>query len=300
MIVIIIYKYLYNFEEVVTLLKISKKTLKIGIIGYPISHSLSPLIHNYWFEKYNIDAEYLSLEIAPNCLESFFKEIHQYDLRGFNITIPHKVNVLDYVDKIDESAKTIGAVNCVTIKSDKSLIGSNYDSKGFMDSLINNYSENIFNQKPVVVIGAGGASRAILYSLINYGIKEIRLSNRTDKKSEVLKKYFGSAVKVIPWNEKKRSLNDCGLLINTTNQGMLGTDPLNMDISQLPKEAIVIDLIYNPIDTDLIKRAKLRGNRTLNGLPMLVYQAIPAWESWFGIKPEVTKDLLDLLNKALE
>jgi len=281
-------------------LKISKKISKIGIIGYPIAHSLSPLIHQYWFEKYNVDAEYLSLEIAPDSLKSFFEDIDQYNLRGFNITIPHKVNALNYVDEIDQSAKTIGAINCITINNNKSLLGANYDAKGFMDSLISNYSENIFNKKPVIVIGAGGASRAILYSLINYGIKEIRLSNRTYEKSKILKKYFGNVIKIIPWDEKENSLNDCGLFINTTSQGMIGKDPLDMDISDLPREAIVIDLIYNPIDTDLIKRASLRGNKTLNGLPMLVYQAVPAWEAWFGIKPDVTKELLDLLEKALQ
>jgi shikimate dehydrogenase len=262
-----------------------------GVMGWPVGHSRSPLIHNYWIQQYGLTGSYGLFPVAPHQLESAVRGLAALGMKGCNVTIPHKVEAMRYMDWVDPLAMRIGALNTIVVQRDGALHGFNNDGFGFIQSLIEAQPTWKANSGPVVILGAGGASRAIVVSLIESGATEIRLINRTLSKAEDLAREFGHPVKALPWSERNEALANTALLVNTTNQGMHGEPPLDIDLSTLPLHALVSDAIYVPLETPLLHAARLRGNPTVNGLGMLIHQARPAFKAWFGIMPDATSAL---------
>ena len=263
------------------------KILKTGVVGWPISHSLSPRLHSFWLQKYDIGGEYQAYPVKPEDLGAFLKTLPEQNIIGLNLTVPHKEIVFPFLDEVDETAKKIGAVNTVIVKQGR-LYGTNTDGYGFLTNLKENAPGWSAKDGPVVIIGAGGAARAAIVSLLDDGVPEIRLINRTraraDKLSEI---YNDPRIIVCDWQERAKNLSGAALLVNTTTLGMTGQPPLDIDLSELPPSAVVYDIVYNPLETELLKQASERGNEYVDGLGMLLYQAAPAFQAWFGQMPEV-------------
>jgi len=280
---------------------VSEKEIKIaGVVGDPISHSLSPKLHGYWLKKYGIKGDYTAFHVAANELADFIDRLKKNNIKGVNITVPHKENVLKLVDKVDDVAAKIGAVNTVYFDDDGNLLGTNTDGYGFLTHLKQSVKGWHSNKGPTVIIGAGGAARAVLMSLLDDGAPEIRITNRTLSRAQALATEVGDKrIKVIPWEEREKALKDAQLLVNVTTLGMTGQPALDLTLDQLPKQAVVYDIVYNPLETDLLKKAKERGNVTVDGLGMLLHQAVPGFQAWFGIRPEVDDGLKHYLLKAI-
>jgi len=266
--------------------------IKTGVVGWPISHSLSPRLHGYWLDKYNISGEYLAYAVKPEALGDFLKSLPEKKIIGVNLTVPHKEIVLPFLDEIDEVARRIGAVNTIIVQKDGRLFGRNTDGYGFLTNL-KAYAATWSSQAgPAVIIGAGGAARAAIVSLLDDGISEIRLINRTRARAEKLAEiYHDPRIIVCDWQDRSKILRDSALLVNTTSLGMKGQPPLDIDLSELPGTAVVYDIVYNPLETALLKQARLRGNICVDGLGMLLYQAAPAFQSWFGQAVDVDQKL---------
>jgi shikimate dehydrogenase len=270
---------------------ISGRAKKAGVMGWPVGHSKSPALHGYWLAAHNIDGAYVPMAVSPENLEKALKSLHVLGFSGVNLTVPHKESALRWVDDVTPEAKAIGAINTVFVLPDGRLRGHNTDSFGFIENL--KHADVGFDAKkgPSVVLGAGGAARAVCVALRNAGAPLIYIVNRTAAKSETLAKEFGACVKSIPWDGMADVLADAALLVNATSLGMDKQPSLTVDLSSLPKTAIVTDLVYAPLETELLLAAKKRGNPTVDGLGMLLYQAQAGFEGWFGIKPQVTPGL---------
>lgn len=270
-----------------------------GVIGDPISHSLSPRLHGYWIDKYSINGEYNAYHVSPAELRVFIKSLRDNGISGVNITLPHKEEALKLVDEIDEKAKKIGAVNTIYFEKNK-IIGSNTDGIGFLAHL--KQTSRIWRAEngPAVVIGAGGAARAVLVSLLEDGVPEIRLINRTKKRAERLANDISDdRICILDWDDRADALKNAALLVNVTTLGMTGQRPLELSLENLPVNACVYDIVYSPLETNLLKKARIRGNETIDGLGMLLHQAVPGFSIWFGTDPEVDKGLKEYMLKAL-
>jgi shikimate dehydrogenase len=270
-----------------------------GVMGWPVAHSRSPLIHNHWLQKYGLTGSYVQLAVQPGQLATALPGLAALGFKGCNITIPHKVEALSLVHDVDANARRVGAVNTVVVQPDGSLKGMNTDGFGYIQSLLDAQPDWQVNAGPVVVLGAGGAARAVVLALSDRGAKEIRLINRTPDKAEAMSAEFGSPVKAVAWEQRHAALEGAALLVNTTSQGMAGHAPLDIDLASLPVAALVSDIIYVPLETPLLQAAKLRGNPTVGGLGMLLNQARPAFEAWFGVLPDVTPELRRLVEATL-
>ena len=273
--------------------------LLAGVMGWPVMHSRSPKLHNYWFERYGLAGTYVPLASQPEGLEKALRALPALGFAGCNLTIPHKEQALRIVDHADERARRIGAISCVTVNADGSLTGTNNDWYGFLENLREAFPGWRADAGPAVVMGAGGASRAVVDALIHEGAKEIRLINRTRARAESLAAALGGPVTVLGWDERHRALEGAALLVNTTSQGMVGNPPLDLSLDALPRTADVCDIIYIPGETPLLKAARERGNRTVNGLGMLLHQGRPAWRSWFNREVEVTAELRALIEATI-
>jgi shikimate dehydrogenase len=262
-----------------------------GVMGWPVAHSRSPAIHNHWIRQYNLNGAYGLFPVNPNDLEAAIRGIQALRLAGSNITIPHKVEAMKFMDWVDPLAQRMGAINTIVVQADGALHGFNNDGFGFLESLREAQPSWHAAAGPTVILGAGGAARAIVVSLIDAGATEIRLLNRTRSKADELAEEFGAPVAAFNWSERREALAGAALLINTTNQGMHGQPALDIELTQLPISALVSDAIYIPLETSLLAAARLRGNTTVNGLGMLLHQARPAFRAWFGVMPEVTPEL---------
>ena len=275
---------------------------KVGIIGSPISHSLSPLIHNYWMKKHNIEGNYSCFDVKKKDVKSFVKKAKLEKYLGFNVTIPHKQNIINSLDEISTEAKALGAVNTVAIKNGRAF-GYNTDTQGFIENL-NFYYPTWSSQKGVAcVIGAGGAARAAVWALLKKKFYKIQILNRTKERALALiadmKNHFPLAS--FSFSNLTEAITDGAVLcINTTSLGMKGQPPLKMNLSHLHKEAIVYDLIYLPTETELILQAKRYNFSTLGGVGMLLFQAAPAFQMWFGKRAVVDTDLKGKILKAFE
>jgi shikimate dehydrogenase len=269
-----------------------KKITMAGVMGWPVAHSRSPIIHNYWINEYGLYGTYEHIPVEPQNIGIAFNKLRSDDYAGCNITLPHKVDAIKYMDWVAPLAQRIGAINTVVVQSDGALHGFNHDGFGYIESLREACPTWQANAGPVVVLGAGGASRAIIVSLLDAGATEIRLLNRTKTKADDLAQEFGAAVRSFDWHDRNEALTNASLLVNTTSQGMQGQAELEIDLSQLPISALVSDAIYIPLETALLSSARQRGNPTVNGLGMLLHQARPAFQAWFGIMPKVTPDLI--------
>ena len=270
-----------------------------GVMGWPVMHSRSPRLHNYWFERYGLAGTYVPLAIKPEGLEKALRALPALGFAGCNLTIPHKEQALRIVDHADARARRIGAISCVTVNADGSLTGTNNDWYGFVENLREAFPGWRADAGPAVVMGAGGASRAVVDALIHEGAKEIRLINRTRERATSLAAALGGPVTVLDWDQRHKSLEDAALLVNTTSQGMVGNSPLDLALDALPRTAEVCDIVYIPGETPLLKAARERGNRTVNGLGMLLHQGRPAWRSWFDREVEVTADLRALIEATI-
>ena len=273
--------------------------LLAGVMGWPIMHSRSPKLHNYWLSHYGLVGAYLPLAIQAQGLEAALRALPALGFSGCNLTIPHKEAALRIVDEASPLARRIGAVNCVVVRPDGSLEGRNYDAFGFTASLRERAPELRFDAGPAVVMGAGGASRAILAGLMDEGAPEILLINRSRGRAEALEAEFGAPIRTVPWEARAQALEGAAILVNTTSQGMVGEAPLDLPLDALPVRALVMDIVYAPLETPLLAGARARGNRAVDGLGMLLHQARPAFEAWFGIDPVVTPELRALIEATL-
>ncbi len=265
-------------------------TIKTAVIGHPINHSKSPIIHNHWIRQHGLDATYEALDISCENLEQGVRKLVEEGYSGFNVTLPHKIAIMDFCDEIDETATVIGAVNTVTIKDGK-LYGTNTDAFGFIQNIKQNAPEFEFKGGKAVIIGAGGAARAILYALLHEDVPGVTVTNRTPAKAQALAVHSPYNIKILRWNEREDAIRDANLIINTTSLGMSGQDPLDIDPSYAPASALVTDIVYTPLITDFLARAQKREMPVVTGIGMLLHQARPGFELWHGILPDVTPAL---------
>ena len=263
-----------------------------GVMGWPVAHSRSPLIHNHWIAQHGLQGAYVLLPVRPEHLEQALRALPVMGFAGCNLTIPHKIEALRLVDHVDANAARIGAVNTVVVESDGSLSGRNTDGYGYIQSLLEAQPHWRADAGPITVVGAGGAARAVLAGLIDAGAINIRLTNRSDTKAVDMAQEFGGPVHAVPWQDRHDTLRDCSLLVNTTNQGMHGQAPLDVALETLAPGALVSDIVYVPLQTPLLEQAQRRGHTTVHGLGMLVHQARAAFEAWFGVRPEVSPELM--------
>ena len=276
-----------------------EKTIQAGVIGWPVEHSLSPRLHGYWLEKHGIDGTYVPMAVAPDAFKNYLTKLHLEGITGVNITVPHKEAALKAVATLDENARRIGSVNTITVQETGELHGSNTDGFGFMENLKDGVPEWTPELGPVIVLGAGGAARAVVVTLIDAGVAELRLVNRTKERAQKLAGELGPPVVVTDWDKRAKALADAALLINTTTLGMTGKESLTLDLGSLPPTAVVYDIVYVPLITPLLKRAKERGHPVIDGLGMLLHQARPGFRRWFGVDPEVTDDLRTHVLKGI-
>ena len=270
--------------------------LLAGVMGDPVMHSRSPALHNYWLARYGLTGTYIPLAIAKERLPAALRALAPLGFAGCNLTIPHKQAALDLVDALDPLARRIGAVNCVVAAPDGSLAGYNHDAYGYIESIREAQPDWRANKGPIVVIGAGGGARAVLAGLLDQGAREIRLVNRTFAHAKQLAVEFGHPITAVQWNSRADVLAGAAMLVNTTNQGMVGEGALDLSLDALPVTALVSDIVYIPRETPLLAAARKRGNVTVNGLGMLLNQARPAFHSWFGIMPEITPELRAMIE----
>jgi shikimate dehydrogenase len=264
----------------------------VGIIGNPLTQSMSPMLHNYWLNKYKINSSYVPFPIKK--LSDIKLSIKSMNMVGLNITIPYKKKILKHLDSIDKKAKELKAVNTVLNRKGK-LIGFNTDIEGFGRGL--EKKVNWIKTKPVYIFGAGGAAEAIISFIYSAGSKDITIINRTiDNAKKIAKRYKG--IKFVD-TAKRTNFAEAGLIVNTTSLGMIGYPNLNIDLKRINKKAIIYDIVYNPIETDLIKKAQKQGLEYITGIDMFIEQAIRSFEIWFNITPEIDKNLLDSLKKKI-
>jgi shikimate dehydrogenase len=273
--------------------------LLAGVMGWPVMHSRSPMIHNYWFQQHGLAGTYVPLAIKPEGLAAALRSLHPLGFAGCNVTIPHKQEAMKIVDEVDAAARRIGALSCVVARPDGSLAGGNNDAFGFIRNLKQEQPGWRPDTGPVVVIGAGGGARAVCYGLAQEGAKEIRLVNRTFARARGIAGEFGGPIKALPWEQRNDVLEGAAMVVNATSQGMVGQPALDIRLDKLPKSAVAADIVYIPLETPFLAAARQRGNRTVNGLGMLLHQGPLAWKVWFGIEPQVTPELRALVEKSL-
>ncbi len=271
-----------------------------GLIGNPVFQSRSPRLHGYWLERYGIAGAYLPMPVLAGNIEAALKGLVALGFAGCNVTIPHKEAAFRLVDRVDSLGTRMGAINLVVVEADGSLSGFNKDGYGFIENLKDGQKEWRADAGPVVVLGGGGGARSVVVSLMDEGAREIRLINRTRSRAEQLARELGGPVKVLDWEARHTALEGAALLVNTTNQGMVGQAVLDLRLEALPVSALVCDIIYNPLVTPLLAAAAARGNPVVNGLGMLIHQARPAFKAWFGVEPEVTPDLRAMLEATIK
>ncbi len=271
---------------------------KACVVGWPISHSRSPLIHNHWLQKYGIEGEYTKLALEPENFHQLIEKLKTGEISGANITVPHKEQAFALADHKHESAKAVSAANTLWLEGGK-VHAANTDTYGYMTHLETTAPDWNKEDAPVVVIGAGGAARAIIYGLLEANISEVRVLNRTIERAEQIAKEFGERVKVYEWTNSEQGLSACKLLVNTTTLGMTGSAQLEIDLSPLSSDATVSDIVYSPLKTSLLAQAENKNFKTVDGLGMLLHQAVPGFEIWFGKRPEVTDELRNIILKDM-
>jgi len=262
-----------------------------GVIGHPIGHSKSPLMHNHWLRENGIRGHYIPMDVAPEHLERVLRTLPHAGFRGVNVTIPHKERAMEIADTVSDLAQRIGAANTITFSDDGTIHADNTDGYGFLENLRAGAVAWQAESGPAAVLGAGGAARAVIVALLDAGVPEVLLANRTQSRAEGLRGEFGAKVTVIDWSEIHMHLAELGLLVNTTSLGMTGSAPLTINLEGLTSQTVVTDLVYAPLETDLLRVARTRGCDTVDGLGMLLHQGVPGFERWFGTRPTVTDDL---------
>ena len=273
-----------------------QKFVLAGVMGWPVAHTRSPAIHNHWIAQYGLKGAYVQLPVQPQNLEAAICGLPALGFAGCNITVPHKVNAMQLMDTLHPAARRVAAINTVVVQADGSLLGMNNDGYGYIQSLRDAQPDWRGDAGPALVMGAGGAARAIVVALLDEGVPEVRLCNRTQEKAQALKDAFGDRVTVVPWADRNSAMAGVRLLVNTTTQGMHGQPALDVALDDLPAEALVSDAIYIPLETPLLAAARQRGHQTVNGLGMPLNQARPAFQAWFGVQPELTPGLINAVQ----
>ncbi len=272
---------------------------KACVIGWPIGHSRSPLIHNYWLKHYGINGIYERLPVEAANLPAFLMGFANAGYAGCNVTLPHKEAAFQLVRAADENTRRLGVVNTVYMR-DGHLFGTSTDGEGFIANLYAGAPALKLKNSRAVVLGAGGAAMAIVGALLDEGVAEIGLANRSFDRSQLLRRNFGSLVKPANWRDRDDILSDCAVLVNTTSLGMGGQPPLEIGLAKLPAHAVVSDIVYFPLETTLLRRAAQLGLATVGGLGMLLHQAVRGFELWFGTRPTVTQPLYDLVAHDID
>ena len=262
-----------------------------GVMGWPVAHTRSPAIHNHWIAQHGLKGAYVQLPVQPDRLETAIRGLAALGFAGCNVTVPHKVSAMQFMDELHPTARRVAAINTIVVQPDGRLLGMNNDGAGYIQSLRDADATWRGDAGPALVLGAGGAARAIVVALLDEGVPELRITNRTLERAQELAKDFGDRVTVVPWTQRNAAMAGASLLVNTTTLGMHGQAPLDVALDALPQTAMVSDAIYIPLETPLLTQAQLRGHRTVNGLGMLLNQARPAFQSWFGVLPEITPEL---------
>jgi|FLOH01.1.fsa_nt_gi shikimate dehydrogenase len=280
-------------------MSLSPHDVSYGVMGWPVKHSLSPELHNYWLAQQRIDEQYGLLEIEPKDLREKTEKLVAAGLKGWNVTVPHKINMMLLCDEISQTAKIIGAVNTVKIVDDR-LFGTNTDAYGFIQNLINKVP-TWNSQKAALVIGAGGAARAAVYSLCEAGVPKIYIANRTYQKAYELCADFGyNNMTALEWEDRESVIADVSLIVNTTTLGMTGLSELEFDLSTAKKDTVVYDIVYKPLMTKLLKEAEKYGLNVVTGFGMLVHQAAAAFELWFNVSPDLSGGFIDELEERFK
>ncbi|MCK5551360.1 MAG: shikimate dehydrogenase [Hyphomicrobium sp.] len=269
------------------------------VIGWPVEHSRSPLLHGYWLKKYGIDGAYTKRAVAPEAVADFLRSLRANGYVGCNVTVPHKAAAFSVADEREDSANAISAANTLWL-SDGKLVAANTDTYGYMTNLSQQAPGWDRRDAPVSILGAGGAARAIVFGFLDAGVSEIRVFNRTRARAETLAQQFGSCIKVLDWSEREAGSRDSAVLVNTTTIGMNGAGTLDLDLAGFDPECVVSDIVYVPLETELLRKAKSQGLRTVDGLGMLLHQGVPGFEKWFGVRPEVTDELRNLIVGDIE
>jgi shikimate dehydrogenase len=269
----------------------SEAILLAGVIGHPITQSKSPTLHGHWLKRYGINGHYIPMDVSSVNLPHVLNNLPKMGFRGVNITLPHKESVLELADVISDRAALIGAANTLTFQSDGKLHADNTDGIGFIANLKQEAPGWDPKAGPALVLGAGGASRAIVAALLHEKVPEIILTNRTRARADALKAHFGGKIKVVDWTQAASYLSEATTLVNTTALGMTGKEDLKLNLDALTPKTLVTDIVYNPMITPLLANAQERGCYTVDGLGMLLHQAVPGFERWFGRAPQVDAEL---------
>jgi len=275
-------------------MKITGTTCLAGIMGWPVSHSRSPVLHGFWLEETGVDGAYLPLPVRPDDIEQALRALPVLGFRGCNLTVPHKQEALALVDRVDPLARRIGAINTIVVAPDGSLEATNTDAFGFREHLREAAPQWKPGSGPAVILGAGGAARAVIVALSDAGAAEIRIVNRTLKRAEAVAGDLAAPrtkITIHSWEEVSAVQRQAGLLVNATSLGMVGEPPLILDLSSLPLSAPVVDIVYVPLETELLAAARRRGHPAVDGLGMLLHQGRPGFEAWFGASVQVTDRL---------
>ncbi|MBN4046584.1 shikimate dehydrogenase [bacterium AH-315-P15] len=270
---------------------------KAGLLGWPVSHSLSPALHHYWLKQYGIEGSYELLPTKAQDLEEVIRTLPRKGFAGANVTVPHKESAAKQMDQLDDVAASLGAVNLIIVGDDGSLEGRNTDGFGFVENLKAAASDLTFKGARVVILGAGGTTKAVAQALLKEGVT-LRITNRTEEKAKALAAQLGSAIEIVPWPERNQALKSASLLVNTTSLGMKAQTTLEIELKGLAPGAVVADCVYAPLETELLKAARDQGFLPVDGLGMLIHQARPAFRAWFGVDPQVTPDLRDHLIRV--
>ncbi len=271
-------------------------THNAAVIGWPVRHSLSPVLHNNWLEEHAIRARYELCPVAPAALNEFMSALREGKYVGVNVTLPYKEEVIPYMDETDDMVKAIGAVNTIAVRDGK-LVGMNTDVYGFTKNL--EESGAFARTKKATILGSGGASRAVAKALADMGFEQIVICARNRKKAQDVKKIASDVIEITSWLRMPEALTGSDLLVNTTSLGMLGKEALDIDLGSLPDHAVVHDIIYNPLMTRLLVDAQKHNLATVDGLGMLIHQAVPSFEAWYGVRPEVTPHVRSMLMEQL-
>jgi len=262
-----------------------------GVVGFPIGHSRSPLMHNYWLKRYGIKGYYIPVSLSPADFVAGIRSLPKLGFKGVNITIPHKVSMLGLADNVTDRAALIGAVNTIAFKEDGTIWGDNTDGYGFIQNMRQSAPDWKAGSGPAVVLGAGGAARAVISALLSEGVSELRLANRTRQRAQLLADQFGAKVQVIDWHRASEAIDGAQTIVNTTSLGMQGQPDLSVSLDLAPKTATVTDLVYTPLITPFLENAASLGLAAVDGLGMLLHQGVPGFELWFDHLPEVDEGL---------
>ena len=258
-----------------------------GVIGAPVAHSKSPRLHGHWLRTYGLRGHYIPMHVASEDLEEVIAALPKLGFVGTNVTIPHKERVLSLADSVSDRAAVMGAANTLTFREDGTLMADNTDGYGFIENLRSGAPDWKASDGPAAVIGAGGAARAVLASLIEAGCPEVRLTNRTKTRSEALRQEFGTKITVVDWVQSGNMFDGAALVVNASSLGMDGKAEMRIPLDDISADAVVTDLVYTPLQTPLLQHADRIGARSVDGLGMLLHQAVPGFERWFGRRPEV-------------